>query len=143
MATISRRAVTADNTTRFVAFRPKSMLVRRWLAASAQGMPMATPSPARINASRSTIRKMPRRAGAESHANADFLRAAGDVIGEHAIETDRGEGQGQQSEDSSKTRHETVMVEIAGGLFTESHHVYNRHIRVDAGELASVSRISG
>ena len=72
--------------------------------------------------------------GAESHANADFLAAAGDVVREHSIETDRGERAGRQPEDCCQARHEAILVEIVADLFIETHQVRNRYVRINACE---------
>ena len=61
--------------------------------------------------------------GAECHADADLVGAAGDVVGGDTIEPDGGQQEGEQAEESREPGDEALLVVFTIDLLTEACYI--------------------
>ena len=76
-------------------------------------------------------------AGAEGHADADFVGAAFDGIGGDAVETDGGENQSEKSEERSELCDHGLLGEVVVNLLGKECEVDDGEIGIHAGEGAA------
>ena len=74
------------------------------------------------------------RMGADGHADAEFLGAAGDGVGFHAVDADDGEEEGHTAEDGEErgTEAHDPELDVAGEEFRHRIQAQQRHGRVNA-----------
>ena len=76
-------------------------------------------------------------AGAQSHANADFRRAAGDGVGHETVETERGQQQRERPEAAGQRRQQPLAEQRILGLRAQGLGAEDRQIAVHGGDGAA------
>jgi len=81
-----------------------STLETRRPAASAAGIPSATPAPTSVKLSRITIHRTPEPSAPSAHADTDFIGPPRNGVGHESVNADAGQKGREQAKESGKTR---------------------------------------
>ena len=78
---------------------------------------------------------------AKRHANADLIGALSYGVSGHAIQTDRCQQQGHNSEQSGKAGHRALLIEGESNLLLHSPHADNRQVGIDFSKSLGKQRL--